>query len=87
MKIIFLIGALSLLSSCANLGDESKDTDECRKIAYGKNSEPLAGSVKNVFSECQRQKESLRKDKNERANTDSWIDFFEELFFSKKAPK
>jgi hypothetical protein len=87
MKVIFLLGVVSTLTSCANLGDESKDTDECRKIAYGKNSEPLTGSVKNIYSECQRKKESLRKEENKRKNTDSWIDFFGELFFSSKSSK
>ena len=82
MKIIFLIGALSLLSSCANLVSYSKDIDECRQIAYGKNSEPLNDSVKNIFSECQQQKELLRKDENKRKNTDAWIDFFGNLFGS-----
>jgi hypothetical protein len=82
MKVIFLIGALSLLSSCSNLASNSKDTDECRQIAYGKHSEPLNDSVKDIFSECQKQKELLRKDENKRKNTDAWIDFFGNLFGS-----
>ncbi len=68
------------MTSCANVGSKSDDTDECRKIAYGKGNELIVDSVDPTFLQCQQKKESLREDKNRAENTKSWISFFMDLF-------
>jgi hypothetical protein len=83
-NITFLLVCLSFVTSCANLGSASDDTDECRHIAYGKNSKALADAVDPLFTECLRKKESLREHENKRANTAAWIDFFGDLFLPSK---
>lgn len=81
-RIIFFIGFIALISSCATPRSEPTDTDECRKMAYGKNSELLADASVDIFSACMRKKESLRETERSRENAHSWIDFFAELFIS-----
>jgi len=49
IKIIFLIGVVTLVSSCTNLSDQSADTDKCREISYGKSSESLDAGVKERY--------------------------------------
>jgi hypothetical protein len=82
IRIIILIGALSLVTACANLGDKSADTDDCREIAYSKQNESIRSSADNTFSQCQRQKDALREDVNSQESTFLWVEFFLDLFVS-----
>jgi len=81
---ILLIVAFSLLTSCTNLNSASNDANECRKLAYGKNNEPLSDAANNIFSQCQQKKEQLRKRETKEANAELWIDFFSNLFSPKE---
>lgn len=84
MKVILIFGVL-LMTSCANMGDKSADTQECREHAYGKNNETLGGSVDTIFCQCLRKKAAMRAEANKRENAHAWLDFFGEVFFSSKS--
>jgi hypothetical protein len=79
---VFLLCASFLISSCASVGDESADINECRKIAYGKQNNPSANSADAIYSKCISKKDALRASANNVETTFIWIEFFLYIFFT-----
>lgn len=75
-----LLCALFLVTSCASVGNESADINECRKIAYGNHNDSLTADADAIFSQCKAKKDALRADANKKETTFIWIDFFLDLF-------
>jgi hypothetical protein len=85
IKATLLCGVL-LVTSCANVGNESADITECRKIAYGSHSDSLGNDAEAIFSQCKAKKNALRAEANEKETTFVWAEFFLGLFVSSDSP-
>jgi hypothetical protein len=85
IKAILLCASL-LISSCASVGDESADINECRKIAYGKQNNPSANSADAIYSKCKSKNDALRASANKRETTFIWIEFVLNLFVPNNSP-
>ena len=83
---VFLLCASFLISSCASVGDESADINECRKIAYGKLNNPAANSADTIYSKCKSKKDALRASANKEETIFIWIEFLWNLFVPSNSP-
>ena len=84
INIILIICTLLFLPSCTHIGGLPNDTEECRAVAYDKNSQLQEVDAEIAFSQCLEQKKALRKQKTIRANIDLWGEFITDLFFGEK---
>jgi len=75
-----LLCALFIITSCASVGNESADVNECRKIAYGKHNDSLTADADAIFSQCKAKKNALRAKANKKETTFIWVEFFLDLF-------
>ncbi|AAZ28324.1 hypothetical protein [Colwellia psychrerythraea] len=75
-----LLCAVFLVTSCASVGNESADINECRKIAYGNQNDSLSNDADAIFSQCQAKKDALRADANKKETTFIWVEFLLDLF-------
>lgn len=75
-----------LLTSCANVGNESDDISECRKLAYGNQNDSLNNDDDAIFYRCQAKKDVLRADANKKETTFIWVEFFLDLFGPSNSP-
>ena len=75
-----LLCALFLTTSCASVGNESADINECRKIAYGKHNDSFTADADAIFSQCKAKKDALRAKDKKKETTFIWVEFFLDLF-------
>ncbi|KGJ86776.1 hypothetical protein [Colwellia psychrerythraea] len=81
-----LLCAVFLVTSCASVGNESADINDCRKIAYGDHYELLGNDANVIFSQCKVKKDALRADANKKETTFIWVEFFLDLFVPSNSP-
>jgi hypothetical protein len=75
-----LLCSLFIITSCASVGNESADINECRKIAYGKHNDSLTADADAIFSQCKAKRDALRAKANKKETTFIWVEFFLDLF-------
>jgi len=75
-----LLCVLFIITSCASVGNEPADINECRKIAYGKHNDSLTADAGAIYSQCKAKKDALRAKANKKETTFIWVEFFLDLF-------
>ncbi|TWX65997.1 hypothetical protein ESZ36_17015 [Colwellia demingiae] len=83
---IILLCAVFLVTSCASVGNESDDINECRELAYSNHNDSLNNDDDAIFSQCKAKKDVLRADASKKETTFIWVEFFLDLFVPSNSP-
>jgi hypothetical protein len=75
-----LFCAVFFVTSCANVGNETADINDCRNMAYANPNDSVGNSDYAKFSQCKAEKNALRADENNKETAFIWVEFFVDLF-------